>query len=72
LRVGEPEAQVRALLPARTADTPIRLIAEPAPPAGAACDYYHAGAGLTDIAPQVYRLCFAGGVLVAKDRFERG
>jgi signal transduction histidine kinase len=69
--VGQPEQQIRTELPPRTADGPIRLIAEPPPPAGSTCAYYHAGASLTDIAPQVYRLCFAGGVLVAKNRFER-
>jgi signal transduction histidine kinase len=71
LALGEPEQRVRTELPSRTADTPVRLIAETPPPPGSACEYYHAGSSLTDIAPQVYRLCFAGGVLVAKNRFER-
>jgi signal transduction histidine kinase len=71
LSLGEPEQRVRAELPPRTADTPMRLIAETPPPPGSACEYYHAGSSLTDVAPQVYRLCFTGGVLVAKNRFER-
>jgi signal transduction histidine kinase len=72
LHVGEPEQQVRAVLPPRGAAGPMRLIAEAPPPAGARCDYFHAGSSITDTAPRVYRLCFAGGVLVAKSRFERG
>jgi signal transduction histidine kinase len=71
LFLGEPEQRVRAELPPRTADTPMRLITETPPPPGSACEYYHAGSSLADVAPQVYRLCFAGGVLVAKNRFER-
>jgi signal transduction histidine kinase len=71
LSIGQPRTQIAALLPPQHADAPIRLIAEPPPPAGSSCEYFHAGASLTDIAPQVYRLCFAGGVLVAKNRFER-
>ena len=71
LSIGEPRTQIAALLPPEQADRPIRLIEEPPPPAGSTCEYFHAGAGLNDIAPQVYRLCFAGGVLVAKNRFER-
>jgi signal transduction histidine kinase len=69
--IGQPEAQITAYLPPRTADGPIRLIAEPPSPPGSICAYYHAGASLTDVAPKVYRLCFAGGVLVAKNRLER-
>lgn len=69
--IGQPEAQISPELPPRTADGPIRLIAEPPAPAGSTCTYYHAGASLTDIAPKVYRLCFAGGALVAKNLLER-
>ncbi|WP_433380326.1 sensor histidine kinase [Actinoplanes sp. CA-142083] len=70
LRVGQPQAQVEPLLPPETTQR-FRLIAEPAPPAGSTCRYYHAGAALTDLEAQVYRLCFAAGVLVSKDRLER-
>ncbi|MEV6842402.1 ATP-binding protein [Actinoplanes sp. NPDC051411] len=71
LRLGEAEQQVRSVLPPHQAQGPIRLIAESSPPAGSRCSYYHAGSSLTDTAPRVYRLCFAGGTLVAKNRFER-
>jgi signal transduction histidine kinase len=69
--IGEPEARVRAALPPRTAERPIRLVSEAPKPAGSSCVYYHAGASLSDLAPEVYRLCFAGGALVSKNRFER-
>lgn len=71
LTIGEPRTAVREVLPPRQARGPVRLIAEPPPPAGSFCEYYHAGDALTDTAPRVYRLCFANGVLVAKNRFER-
>jgi signal transduction histidine kinase len=71
LRIGQAQAQVEAVLPPHPVTGGFRLIGEPAAPTGSECRYYHAGNGLTDLEPQVYRLCFAGGVLVAKDRLER-
>ncbi|MFI5896577.1 sensor histidine kinase [Actinoplanes sp. NPDC051513] len=70
LRIGQPQAQVEPLLPPEVAQR-FRLVDEPTAPAGSTCRYYHAGDALTDLEPQVYRLCFAGGVLVAKNRLDR-
>ncbi|HEU5160345.1 MAG TPA: histidine kinase [Streptosporangiaceae bacterium] len=65
LRIGQDRAQVEAVLPkeellggAARGDPPI--------PAGATCRYYRPDANLLALGT-VYRLCFAGDRLVAKD-----
>ncbi|MBV2363654.1 sensor histidine kinase [Streptomonospora nanhaiensis] len=68
LRVGQEQAAVEARLP-RFDYEPGRMVDPPPPPPGASCRYY-----LVEWAnglPPVYRLCFADGVLAAKDRIER-
>jgi signal transduction histidine kinase len=71
LRLGQSRAAVERLLPAHDVGGVPRVIASPPRPAGAACVYYEAGDGLLDVGPAVYQLCFAGDVLVSKNRLER-
>ncbi|GAB3493286.1 sensor histidine kinase [Nocardiopsis coralliicola] len=68
LEVGAGERGVRESLPVFDFD-PGPLQRETPPPPGASCRYYLAEHG-SGVIP-VYRLCFDGGVLVAKDRFDR-
>ncbi|MET9429893.1 histidine kinase [Streptomyces sp. NPDC003036] len=62
LRVGTPRAELTHLLPARpfpyAPDTP-----------GATCDFYRSNGNLLEEV-DLYRLCYAGGRLVAKDTLE--
>lgn len=43
--------------------------AGPKPPSGATCEYYRSSAGFVPAAFDVYRLCFRGDRLIAKDVF---
>ncbi|MEU7280412.1 histidine kinase [Streptomyces sp. NPDC045431] len=66
LRVGTPRADLTPVLPAR----PFRYAPEaarsaPAPP-GATCDFYRSNGNLLEEV-DLYRLCYSGGRLVAKD-----
>lgn len=70
LSVGQARERIEPLLPARDIGAP-KVIAEPPRPSGSTCVYYRAGTSLLDSDSQVYRLCFAGGVLVSKDLLER-
>ncbi|MDT0377734.1 histidine kinase [Streptomyces sp. DSM 42041] len=72
LRVGQPRAELAASLPARTIGEPPPLVRESPVPAGADCAYYRAGGGVLGSSGTVYRLCFDGDVLVAKDAFDDG
>jgi signal transduction histidine kinase len=71
LRIGVPRAQVEPLLPAQSVGDAPAVLREPPPPPGATCVYYQAGTNLAVLDPDYYRICFAGGVLVAKDRLKR-
>ncbi len=71
LRLGQPRAQLEPLLPAREFGEAPRVLAGTPPPPAASCVYYNAGSGRLDLDPDLYRLCFADGVLVSKDRLER-
>jgi signal transduction histidine kinase len=71
LRVGQSWDRIEPLLPARDIGDPPRVLAAPAPPAGAKCVYYQAGNTIADLDSMVYRLCHAGGVLVSKNLLER-
>jgi hypothetical protein len=73
LRIGMPRAEVESLLPPRDLDQRPQVVDEPPRPrrAGASCVYYQAGDAVTDIDPDSYRLCFAGGELVSKHRLKR-
>ncbi|MFI6585746.1 sensor histidine kinase [Embleya sp. NPDC050493] len=62
MRIGQTRAELDAVLPDDQAER--RPEHEPPIPAGAACEYYTNGDILPD---RLFRLCFAGGVLVAKD-----
>lgn len=67
LRPGQAEAEVAAVLPARTRiDDP--SWPEPPIPAGARCRYYSTHSDpFGDRGLELYRLCFAGGRLVSRD-----
>lgn len=73
LWIGQPRAEVAPQLPARERIArPVRD--EPPKPAvpGVACEYYGTGRPWLDSRYAAYRLCFAGGKLVAKDEFTEG
>ncbi|UPZ28205.1 histidine kinase [Streptomyces sp. LRE541] len=64
LRVGQRKAEVNRVLPGSDMNDPP---SEELPvPAGASCHYYRSSGALF-IQVDVYRLCFADGLLVAKD-----
>ncbi len=69
-QLGQAQASVEPVLPPRAIDRP-SVPGEPARPAGADCRYYQAGTSLSELDPQLFRICFSGGVLVAKDRLRR-
>ncbi|GGT89562.1 sensor histidine kinase [Actinomadura livida] len=69
LRVGAPQASVQRTLPPREtmgAGTVRRLVPEPA---RADCRYYRPEADLLGVS-RIYRLCFTGGRLTAKDAYD--
>ncbi|MFB9688528.1 sensor histidine kinase [Amycolatopsis plumensis] len=73
LRIGQPRAEVAPQLPDnQRVARPVR--GEPPLPAvpGAVCEYYGTGRSWLDNDYAAYRLCFADGRLVAKDRFAEG
>ncbi|WP_410644138.1 sensor histidine kinase [Amycolatopsis sp. lyj-346] len=73
LRIGQPRAEVAPQLPERErVARPVR--GEPPLPAvpGVGCEYYGTGRSWLDNDYAAYRLCFADGKLVAKDRFAEG
>lgn len=73
LRIGQPRADVAPQLPERErAARPVR--GEPPRPAvaGVACEYYGTGRSWLDNDYAAFRLCFADGKLVAKDKFAEG
>ncbi|MEV6447665.1 histidine kinase [Amycolatopsis sp. NPDC051716] len=73
LRIGQPRAEVAPQLPEnQRIARPVR--GEPPLPAvaGIACEYYGTGRSWLDNDYAAYRLCFADGRLVAKDRFAEG
>jgi signal transduction histidine kinase len=63
LRVGQSRSEIEPMLPPR--QVPGRPDTEPPIPVGSSCEYYSDGSFL--VRSHVYRLCFAGGRLVAKD-----
>ncbi|MET9295383.1 histidine kinase [Streptomyces sp. NPDC003077] len=64
LRVGQPHAEVAAVLPGREAtDTPAERA--PAPPPGASCAYYRSSGKIFGSVDH-FRLCFRDGRLVSK------
>ncbi len=65
VQVGRPRAEMSRVLPARQVWQPAAG-GLPAAPAGARCEFYTDGN--FPMAEATYRLCFAGGVLVGKDR----
>jgi signal transduction histidine kinase len=65
MRVGEPRAELAGLLP--TNQRLARPTPVPAAPPGATCEFYGADGSRLFTDFQAYRLCFAHGVLVARD-----
>ncbi len=73
LRIGQPRAEVVPQLPENQRSArPVR--GEPPRPSGSGvvCEYYGTGRSWLDNDYAAYRLCFADGKLVAKDRFAEG
>ncbi|MBB6395008.1 signal transduction histidine kinase [Actinomadura coerulea] len=69
LAVGDPQHRVeRALPPMQTLDTGTVRAAVPEP-AGADCRYYRPDANVLGVG-RIYRLCFAGGRLIAKNDYD--
>ncbi|GAA4386032.1 histidine kinase [Actinomadura verrucosospora] len=69
LAVGDPQNRAeRVLPPMQTLDTGTVRAAVPEPP-GADCRYYRPDANVLGVG-RVYRLCFAGGRLIAKDTYD--
>ncbi|MEV3924757.1 sensor histidine kinase [Actinomadura coerulea] len=69
LSVGDPQHRVeRALPPMQTPDTGTVRAAVPEP-AGADCRYYRPDANVLGVG-RIYRLCFAGGRLIAKNDYD--
>lgn len=69
LAVGDPQPRVeRALPPMQTPDTGTVRAAVPEP-AGADCRYYRPDANVLGVG-RIYRLCFAGGHLIAKNDYD--
>ncbi len=73
LRLGQSRAEVAPRLPERQRIArPVRGEPPQPPVAGVACEYYGTGRSWLDNDYAAYRLCFADGKLVAKDRFAEG
>ena len=73
LRIGQSRAEVARLLPGNQRDArPVRGEPPLPPVPGVACEYYGTGRSWLDNDYAAFRLCFAGGKLVAKDRFAEG
>jgi signal transduction histidine kinase len=72
LRMGASRAEVAAVLPSHSIDESPSVLNGPPPPDGARCEYYRAGSNFLDLSGSLYRLCFDGGVLVAKDTMHTG
>lgn len=69
MAVGDPQHRVeRALPPMQTRDTGLVRAAVPEPP-GADCRYYRPDANVLGVG-RIYRLCFAGGRLTAKNTYD--
>ncbi|GAB3473778.1 sensor histidine kinase [Amycolatopsis cihanbeyliensis] len=67
LRVGQTRSTM-ALPDRERAERPV--VPEPASPPGVRCEYYGTDASLLGTSGDVYRLCFSGGLLVAKRLLE--
>jgi signal transduction histidine kinase len=73
LRIGQPRAEVAPQLPGHQRSArPVRGEPSLPPVPGVACEYYGTGRSWLDTDYAAYRLCFADGKLVAKDRFAEG
>ena len=73
LRIGQSRAELAPQLPEHQRDArPVRGEPPRPPVPGVACEYYGTGRSWLDNYYAAYRLCFADGKLVAKDRFAEG
>ncbi len=64
--LGQTRAEIAAVLPPAQRIARPRVV-EPPVPAGAACEYYGTERSVFNLNYEAYRLCFAGGKLVAMD-----
>ncbi|GAB3205266.1 Signal transduction histidine kinase [Marinactinospora thermotolerans DSM 45154] len=70
LSVGQDQASAEAVLPEVQEESLAREEQPPVPP-GAECRYYRSGSSLdAGAGHRVHRLCFADGVVVAKDAYD--
>ncbi|WP_035854840.1 sensor histidine kinase [Cryptosporangium arvum] len=66
IHLGQPEDEARDILPLlQVSERPD--VVEPSKPAGSECVYYNVSGKLFPPARDVYRVCFAGGVVAAID-----
>jgi signal transduction histidine kinase len=73
LRIGQSRAEVAPLLPDNQRGARPAHGEPPLPPVpGAVCEYYGTGRSFFDNDYAAFRLCFAEGRLVSKDRFAEG
>jgi hypothetical protein len=73
LRIGQARGEVAPLLPGtQRSARPVRGEPPLPPVSGAVCEYYGTGRSWLDNDYAAYRLCFAEGKLVSKDRFAEG
>ncbi|WP_410572130.1 sensor histidine kinase [Amycolatopsis sp. cmx-4-61] len=73
LRIGQPRTEVAPQLPGnQRAARPVRNEPPLPPVPGAVCEYYGTGRSWLDNDYAAYRLCFADGKLITKDRFTEG
>ncbi|MEV3987320.1 histidine kinase [Streptomyces sp. NPDC049837] len=71
LRVGAPRAELTHLLPARPFPYAPDAVRSALRPPGTTCDFYRSNGNLLDEV-DLYRLCYSGGRLVAKDPLDAG
>lgn len=72
LEVGQARSDAEASLPPSHMDQTLPVVAEPAVPDGAECEYYYTTTNPFSLSNDLYRLCWADGVLVSKDELHEG
>lgn len=67
LQVGMDREEVSEFVSAKGLDEPLPVINAPSTPPAAQCRYYAAKTGVLDLGSEMFRLCFAQGILVSAD-----
>jgi hypothetical protein len=68
LRIGQQHSELRSVLPVSHISEAPPVFTEPARPPGSTCEYFRPTTNPFVIgSDELYRLCFADGVLVSKD-----